>query len=99
MPLSALPGWYAEDYAAALQAFAAGCGVSRDTEIAMVCRDARETGPLDAGGALVFLERSFRARRIGDEGVLTAYFAPEYEGADVTRAALHRARPAETLRP
>src|ERR1700722_16464683 len=79
IPLAALPGWYAEDYAAALQAFAAGCGVSRDTEMAMVCRDARETGPLDAGGARVFLERSFRARRIGDEGVLTAYFAPEYE--------------------
>ena len=79
IPLSALPGWYAEDYAAALRAFAAGCGVSRDTKITMVCRDARETGPLDAGGARVFLERSFRARRIGDEGVLTAYFAPEYE--------------------
>jgi len=79
IPLSALPGWYAEDYAAALQAFAVGCGVSRDTEIAMVCRDARETGPLDAGGARVFLERNFRARRIGDDGVLTAYFAPEYE--------------------
>jgi membrane-bound lytic murein transglycosylase A len=79
IPLSALPGWYSEDYAAALHAFAAGCGVSRDIEIAMVCRDARETGPLDGGGARVFLERSFRARRIGDDGVLTAYFAPEYE--------------------
>jgi membrane-bound lytic murein transglycosylase A len=79
LPLSALPGWYAEDYSAALQAFAAGCAISRDTDLAIACRDARDTGPLGQADARIFLERHFRARRIGDEGVLTAYFAPEYE--------------------
>jgi membrane-bound lytic murein transglycosylase len=78
IPLAALPGWYAEDYSAALQAFAAGCTASRDPATAAVCRDARETGPLTQGGARLFLERNFRARRVGDEGVLTAYFVPEY---------------------
>ena len=34
IPLAALPGWPAEDHAAALQAFAAGCGVTRDPALA-----------------------------------------------------------------
>ena len=79
IPLSALPGWYAEDYAAALRAFAAGCTVTRDIELAAICQDARQAEPLGQDEACAFLERHFRARRIGDEGVLTAYFAPEYE--------------------
>lgn len=104
MPLSALPGWYAEDYAAALQAFAAGCAISRDPAVAAVCRDARETGPLDQGGARIFLERNFRARRIGDAGVLTAYFVPEYEARETPDApftAAVRPKPSgiEALRP
>jgi membrane-bound lytic murein transglycosylase A len=82
IPLTALPGWYAEDHAAALAAFVAGCAVSRDARLADICRDARETGRLDEGGARVFLERNFRARSIGDEGVLTAYFVPEYEARE-----------------
>ncbi len=82
IPLSALPGWYAEDYSAALQAFVAGCAASRDPGVASVCRDARETGPLPEGGARLFLERNFRARRVGDQGVLTAYFVPEYEARE-----------------
>jgi membrane-bound lytic murein transglycosylase A len=82
IPLSALPGWYAEDYSAALNAFVAGCSVSRDPAVAAVCRDARETGPLPQGGARLFLERNFRAHRVGDTGLLTAYFVPEYEGRE-----------------
>jgi membrane-bound lytic murein transglycosylase A len=103
-PLSALPGWYAEDYSAALQAFVAGCAASRDPGIAAICRDARETGPMAQGGARLFLERSFRARRIGDEGVLTAYFVPEYEARETPEppfTAAVRPRPSgiEALRP
>lgn len=82
IPLTALPGWYAEDYSAALAAFAAGCTASHDPRLAEICRDARETGPLNEGGARIFLERNFRARSIGDQGVLTAYFVPEYEARE-----------------
>ena len=104
IPLTALPGWYAEDYAAALQAFVAGCAVSRDPAVAAVCRDARETGPLGQGGARIFLERNFRARRVGDDGVLTAYFVPEYEAREAPETpftAAVRPRPSglESLRP
>jgi membrane-bound lytic murein transglycosylase A len=102
--LSALPGWYAEDHAAALAAFAAGCPVSHDPRLAEICRDARETGPLDEGGARIFLERNFRARGVGDAGVLTAYFVPEYEARESPEppfTAAVRPRPSglEALRP
>ena len=104
IPLSALPGWYAEDYSAALRAFVAGCAASRDSGVATVCRDARETGPLPEGGARLFLERNFRARRVGDQGVLTAYFVPEYEARETPEppfTAAVRPRPSgiEALRP
>src|SRR5580704_4236621 len=77
IPLSELPGWYAEDHAAALNAFEAGCGVARDPALAAVCREARTLGPLAESDARAFLERRFQACRVGDDGVLTAYFVPE----------------------
>jgi membrane-bound lytic murein transglycosylase A len=104
LPLSALPGWYAEDYSAALGAFAAGCTAARDPGLAAVCRDARAMGPLGQTEARAFLEQHFRARRIGDDGVLTAYFVPEYEAREAPEppfTAAVRPRPSglEALRP
>ena len=43
-----------------------------------MCRSARAIGPLDRETAERFFEANFRAERLGAEGVLTAYFAPEY---------------------
>ena len=74
-----LPGWYAEDHAAALRAFAAGCGVSKDADLRVVCARARALGPVDETEARGFIEANFRAERVGDQGLLTAYFAPQYE--------------------
>jgi membrane-bound lytic murein transglycosylase A len=82
LPLEALPGWGAEDHAAALRAFAAGCGVDRLPAFAAVCRDARALGPVDDADARAFLERRFTARRVGEEGLLTAYFMPEYDARE-----------------
>lgn len=79
IPLSDLPGWYVEDHAAALRAFAAGCGAARGEALSALCRDARAMVTADEAQARAFLERRLRARRIGDEGVLTAYFVPGYE--------------------
>ncbi len=104
IPLRDLPGWYAEDYPAALRALAAGCGVARDPALAAVCREAQTLGPVDADTARRFLESRFVARRVGDEGILTGYFVPEY-GARETReppfTAAVRPRPSgiEALRP
>jgi membrane-bound lytic murein transglycosylase A len=76
--LSALKGWEAEDHAAALAAFRETCGAAKDPAMAFVCRSARAIGPLDREQSERFFEANFRAERIAGEGVLTAYFSPEY---------------------
>ena len=98
--LADLPGWGEEDHAAALRAFEAACSVGQDPVLGEVCRRARALGPLDEARAREFLEVNFRAERVGDGGLLTAYFAPEYEA----RASRHgeftapvRARPSDLV--
>jgi membrane-bound lytic murein transglycosylase A len=78
LPLAALRGWDAEDHAAALAAFRETCGAARDPAMARTCRNARAIGPLGPGEARAFFEANFRAEPSAGEGVLTAYFAPEY---------------------
>lgn len=74
-----LAGWLDEDHLAALDAFRAGCGVAREEDMARVCRLARTDGPRDEWGARLFLEANFRPQAVGDQGLLTAYFAPKYD--------------------
>jgi membrane-bound lytic murein transglycosylase A len=73
------PGWDSEDHKAALDAFIAGCSAARDAGLATVCRRARALPPQTAVTARDFLESNFQARQLAGEGLLTAYFAPEYE--------------------
>jgi len=79
LTFGALAGWQDEDHLAALDAFRAGCGVARDQDMARVCRLARTDGPRDEWGARLFLEANFRPQAVGDQGLLTAYFAPKYD--------------------
>lgn len=98
MPLVALPGWRAEDHAAAFAAFRAACGASREPALAQVCRSARAIGPLAALQAREFLEAHFVAERLAGAGVLTGYFAPEYparQTPDAEFSAPLRRRPAD----
>ena len=44
-----------------------------------VCLRARALTVADEAGARDFLEANFRPQRVGEHGLLTAYFAPEYE--------------------
>ncbi|PHY19281.1 murein transglycosylase A [Caulobacter sp. BP25] len=79
-----LPGWAQEDHLAALKAFQAGCGVSKDAALARVCDQARAMSATDAASARAFFEANFQAQPVGakeggDDGLLTAYFAPEYQ--------------------
>jgi len=78
-PLSELKGWNEEDHAAALAAFQAGCGASKDAAMRAVCARAKALGRVNPGAAKAFFEFNFRAEPLSGEGVLTAYFAPEYE--------------------
>jgi len=77
--LPGLPGWATEDHVAALEAFRAGCGVSKDAAMLALCGRARALRGFDDGEARAFLENNFRAEPVGGEGLLTAYFAPQYE--------------------
>ena len=47
--------------------------------MARTCRELRAIGPLEGALARGALEAHFRAEPLGEAGVLTAYFAPEYE--------------------
>ncbi|THD57935.1 MAG: transglycosylase [Phenylobacterium sp.] len=98
LPLTALRGWEAEDHAAALAVFRETCGAARDPGLAQACRDARALGPLDRQQSRRFLEARFRAEAAHGEGVLTAYFAPEYparHAPDDEFSAPVRPRPAD----
>ena len=77
--LARLPGWADEDHVAGLEAFRAGCGAARDATLRQVCARARSLGRLEEARAKAFLEANFEAQPVGEGGVLTAYFAPEYE--------------------
>jgi membrane-bound lytic murein transglycosylase A len=75
----ALPGWADADHLAAFEAFKAGCGVSRTVAMQQACNRARVMGRADAAEARTFFEGGFSVEEIPDQGVLTAYFAPQYE--------------------
>jgi membrane-bound lytic murein transglycosylase A len=98
LPLTALRGWAGEDHAAALAAFQQTCGAARAPDMAQACRSARGIGPLNADAARRFFEANFVAERSAGEGVLTAYFAPEYparRAPDGEFSAPVRAKPAD----
>jgi membrane-bound lytic murein transglycosylase A len=74
-----LPGWAAEDHAAALAAFRQTCGVAAVPELARACAKAKAAGPLTGPAARAFLEDNFRLDPADGTGTLTAYYAPEYQ--------------------
>lgn len=80
--LADLPGWADEDHASAFRAFQAGCRAAQEPRLADVCRRARSVPALDEGAAKAFFEDNFRLRRIEGVGVLTGYYAPEYEARE-----------------
>ncbi|HZV83871.1 MAG TPA: MltA domain-containing protein [Brevundimonas sp.] len=86
LSLATLPGWGSEDHLAAFEAYAAGCGVARDTAARTQCARAqllRQTSrPVTPSAARAFFETGFTVVAAetadGAPGLLTAYFAPEY---------------------
>ena len=80
LALAQLPGWDAEDHAAAFAAYRATCGVVRARALAEACVRAKAFGLLEASEARRFLEGAFVAEAMSGSGVLTAYFSPIYAG-------------------
>ncbi|HVN02548.1 MAG TPA: MltA domain-containing protein [Caulobacteraceae bacterium] len=83
-PMARLPGWDAEDHAAAFGAVRQACADRPSASRDAVCRAAVSAGPLGEAAARAFLETRFRAEPIEGEGLLTAYFSPTYP-ARITR--------------
>jgi membrane-bound lytic murein transglycosylase A len=79
MPLQELPGWAAEDHAAALALVRRVCSEAPRSAGEAACAAAAAAGPLDEAAARRFLETRYRAEVLPGEGVLTAYYSPTYE--------------------
>lgn len=82
VPVSSLPGWDQEDHLAALKAYQATCFVAQDPADHAACAEARSLGAADEPTARAFFETRFEAREYEGSGLLTGYFAPEYEARD-----------------
>ncbi|MDO8902638.1 MAG: MltA domain-containing protein [Phenylobacterium sp.] len=78
LDVSSLTGWAQADHAEAFAAYRATCGVARAPAEAEVCRRARSHPRLEVNEARAFFETNFRLQPVPGEGVLTAYYAPEY---------------------
>lgn len=84
---AALPGWDHEDHLAAFDAWLDGCGAARDPAARTQCERAmqirRTSKPVTPSLARAFFETGFSVIRAetadGGPGLLTAYFAPEYQ--------------------
>ncbi|MDP1873815.1 MltA domain-containing protein [Phenylobacterium sp.] len=77
---SSLTGWAEADHAEAFAAYRATCGVAKAPAEAEICRRARAHTRLESPEARAFFEDNFRLETVPGEGVLTAYYAPEYTG-------------------
>ena len=76
---SDLPGWGEEDHVAALAAVQAACRTRRDPALSPACARLTAAPPADEASARRFLETSFQVQPLPGQGLLTAYFAPQYE--------------------
>jgi membrane-bound lytic murein transglycosylase A len=84
---ASLAGWSEEDHLAAFEAWAVGCTVARDeasrTQCARAMHIKQTSKPVTPSAARAFFETGFTVVAAetaeGGPGLLTAYFAPEYQ--------------------
>ena len=94
VPFSTLPGWSADDHAAALPALLRSCppmekrgveGFGSTATWRAICSEARAITPGDRRAARAFFERNFQPAEVsgrdGTDGLITGYFEPELRGA------------------
>jgi membrane-bound lytic murein transglycosylase A len=74
-----LVGWTKEDFSGAFDAYRATCQAARDPAGQKICRRAQGMDLLDQNQARAFFEDNFQVEALPGDGVLTAYFAPEYQ--------------------
>lgn len=82
LPPAALPGWGDESHLDAFVAYAGSCHIARDVAAAAVCARAQTLmadGLPTPSAARSFFETNFVIAGGEETGLLTAYFAPEYD--------------------
>nr|WP_303651301.1 MltA domain-containing protein [Asticcacaulis currens] len=98
--LSTLPGWEATDPFIALEAVRGACAYRQGRQYARVC-DALKAQSFEQPDEIKhWLEARFRVERIEGEGLLTAYFVPEYPATTVPSAEFSqpvRTKPADLV--
>lgn len=83
MAVADLPGWAGEDHLAALDAIRAACATRRDPALGAVCAQLRTDPPRDDLSARRFIELAFVVEPLEGQGLLTSYFAPQYEAREL----------------
>jgi len=78
LPLSALPGWEGADPFIALEAVRGACAVRKGRQYERTCRQLKDQTFEQPEEIRDWLNAHFRVERIDGEGLLTAYFVPEY---------------------
>lgn len=94
--LKDLPGWEQEDVLSALFVLKTTCRTKKNNRFQKACEALTLENPQDSFSARRFFEAQFRAQPIEGEGLLTGYFAPEYEArisSDAEFSMPVRARP------
>ena len=81
-----LPGWRADDHAAAVPVFLRSCETLRGEEWKTPCAAAARLSPVSSSAARQFFETHFLPHRLltaagGDEGLITGYYEPLLRGA------------------
>ena len=76
-----LPGWRADDHAAAVPVFLRSCETLRGEEWKTPCAAAARLSPVSSSAARQFFETHFLPHRLltaagGDEGLITGYYEP-----------------------
>lgn len=79
---AALPGWVDEDHLAALRAWQGGCGAAKAAAMQNACNQARRLNTPTDDEARRFFEETFKVQALSGTGVLTSYFAPEYQARE-----------------
>ncbi|OYW81341.1 MAG: transglycosylase, partial [Asticcacaulis sp. 32-58-5] len=85
-PLASLPGWGASDAFLAFEALRGTCAYKKGRYYKSVCDRLSHTDFADPDEIKAFFEAHFAVEGLDGEGLLTAYFVPEYEAVSAPDA-------------
>ncbi|WP_367891430.1 MltA domain-containing protein [Asticcacaulis sp. ZE23SCel15] len=85
-PLASLPGWGLSDSFVAFEALRGTCAYKKGRQYQRVCENLSHTDFAGPDDIKAFFEANFGVEGLDGEGLLTAYFVPEYEAVSAPDA-------------